>query len=57
MKKAALIIDMPENCRDCQFFGYECRLTRDRCNWYNQSGRHEACPLRPLPECMEVCGK
>lgn len=57
MKKAALIIDMPENYRDCQFFGYECRLTRERCNWYNQSGRHEACPLRPLPECMEVCGK
>lgn len=26
MKKAALIIDLPENCRDCQFFGYECAL-------------------------------
>lgn len=57
MKKAVLVIDLPENCRDCEFFGYECRLTRGRCNWYNQSGRHETCPLRPLPERMQVHGK
>lgn len=57
MKKAVLIIDLPENCRDCPFFGYECRLTRNRCNWYNEDGRHETCPLQELPGPMEVCGR
>lgn len=57
MKKAVLIIDLPENCRDCPYFGYNCTLTREKCNWYNEDGRHATCPLRELPphkECLYV---
>lgn len=57
MKKGVLIIDLPENCRDCPYFSYNCKLTNKKCNWYNEDGRHEDCPLVSLPEPMEVCGK
>ena len=41
--KAVLIIDMPENCRNCDFFGFTCKLTKTRCN-YSDEGRNEDCP-------------
>lgn len=62
MTKAVLVIDMPENCADCQLAdddpsGLYCPLaddyydgtdsTEDKASW---------CPLRELPERMEVCG-
>lgn len=50
MNKAVLVVDMPENCRDCQYFGHQCRITQEKCNQYNESGRHENCPLIPLPK-------
>lgn len=55
--KGALIFDMPDNCRDCPYFSYHCKLTNKKCNWYGEDGRHEDCPLTPLPEPMEICGK
>lgn len=45
--KAVLIIDMPENCRNCDFFGFTCKLTKTRCN-YSDEGRNEDCPLQPI---------
>lgn len=55
--KGALIFDMPDNCRDCPYFSYHCKLTNKKCNWYGEDGRHEDCPLTPLPEPMEICSK
>ena len=68
MSKAVLIMDMPESCSMCKFL-YEfqgikkCQLM----NVFNNGAsrlsqstfsekRHEKCPLRELPERMEVCG-
>ena len=69
MAKAALIMDMPESCGECKFL-YEfqgikkCQLmnvlnngaSRLSQNTFTEK-RHEKCPLRELPEKMEVCGK
>ena len=68
MAKAVLIIDMPESCSKCKFL-YEfqgtkkCQLmnilnggaSRLSQNTFTQK-RHEKCPLRELPEKMELCG-
>lgn len=51
--EAILIIDMPENCRDCPYFGFNCKLTNEKCNWFNEDGRHKSCPLRILPEALK----
>ena len=68
-KKALLIMDMPENCLDCNFCfeldeGIEayCSMTddldnsdlcRDLPNGYCES-RPDWCPLKPLPDKKEV---
>ncbi len=49
-RKAVLVMDMPENCRDCPYFGFTCRLTREKGNWFNDEGRHNTCPLKELPD-------
>ena len=70
MAKAILIMDMPEDCKQCVF----CRglnacklkkyLVRDKiCTVYTvdkqimEGGKPDWCPLRELPEKMKVCGK
>lgn len=50
MSKATLIIDMPDSCRDCEFFGLSCKLTNKKCNHYDENGRAGHCPLSLLPE-------
>lgn len=50
MSKAVLVMDMPDNCRDCEYFGFPCRLTNMKCNWFSENGRNKNCPLRELPE-------
>lgn len=69
MAKAVLVMDMPEDCKQCVF----CRglnacklkkyLVRDKiCTVYTvdkqimEGGKPYWCPLRELPEKMEVCG-
>lgn len=68
MAKAVLVMDMPESCSKCKFL-YEfqgikkCQLmnvfnngaSRLSQNTFTEK-RHEKCPLRELPERMEVCG-
>ena len=51
--EAMLITEMPENCRDCPYFGLKCKLTDDICNWFNEDGRHKSCPLRITPEALK----
>ena len=69
MAKAILIMDMPESCSKCKFL-YEFQGIK-KCQLMNvlyggasklsqntfTAKRHEKCPLRELPEKMEVCGK
>lgn len=71
MSKAVLVMDMPDVCMDCEFCmeiheGLEaccilvadnddssfCREIDDYCQ-----GKPEWCPMKPLPEKKEVCGK
>lgn len=69
MAKAVLIVDMPESCSKCKFM-YEfhgvkkCQLMNVLNNGASKLSqstftekRHDWCPLRELPEKMEVCGK
>lgn len=63
MAKAVLVMDMPECCADC-YCGYFERDTKELnlvCGATgedaNNVGKPDWCPLRELPEKMEVCGK
>ena len=62
MAKAVLVMDMPECCADC-YCGYFERDTKELnlvCGATgedaNNVGKPDWCPLRKLPERMEVCG-
>lgn len=68
MPKAVLVMDMPESCSKCKFM-YEfqeikkCQLMNVLNNGASKLSqstftekRHDWCPLRELPEKMEVCG-
>lgn len=54
MKKAVIVIDMPNSCRNCPMldgeYGYCQVLNKEICGIDN---RMEDCPLRPLPEKWE----
>lgn len=71
MEKGIIVFDIPETCVDCQFCfeideGIEacCTLTADEkdenhfkmIDDYCQD-KPDWCPIKPLPEKMEVCGK
>lgn len=64
MSKAILVMDMPESCVDCQLRrkGY-CEpysWNNPLCGVYNNlknNSKPEWCPLVPIPEKMQVCGK
>lgn len=53
-RKAALIIELPENCRDCPYFAYHCKLTNKKCNFYSDNGRHESCPLYEITSYKDI---
>lgn len=57
MSKGYILVDVPKSCRDCEFFGFVCRITNEKCKYYNEDGRPDWCPIRELPEKMEVCGR
>lgn len=63
MAKAILVMDMPESCADCQLAdddpsGLYCMPADDYYDGSDSSeDRASFCPLRELPEKMEVCGK
>ena len=47
--KAILVIDMPTSCIDCPFtLAHICDGGKQAIS--NIRGRHESCPLKPLPE-------
>lgn len=50
MSKGIILLDMPENCRDCEYFGLTCKITEEKCNRYNQNGKPDWCPIRTLPK-------
>lgn len=63
MAKAVLVMDMPECCVDCDC-GYFERYAKELnlvCGATGEDANNVAkpdwCPLRELPERMEVCGK
>ena len=53
--KAILVIDMPEQCDDCDFcqggylLSYLCGLTGEEFEFVNGE-RKQFCPLKPLPD-------
>lgn len=50
MSKGYILVDMPKSCRDCEFFGFVCRITNEKCEYYNEDGRSDWCPIRELPK-------
>ena len=46
--KGIVLTDFPENCRECKFSNFRCKLTGQKCN--RKSGRPDGCPIVPLPE-------
>ena len=66
MNKAILVIDMPKNCRECTLAqnktipleeAYSCTLTRKWVIDKECDSRPSGCPLKEVPEKMQVCGK
>lgn len=60
MAKAILVMDMPDYCNDCyamnmSLSGRFCRAAEE--SLPVKAERPDWCPLRELPEKMEVCGK
>lgn len=65
MSKAILVMDMPECCRKCDLrvigvYNF-CTGTGgrkiDQMTIINEDIKPDWCPLRPMPEKKEVCGK
>lgn len=62
MKKAVIVIDMPEHCDDCPFrvlwAKYHCVVNSKFCGdeqgFYSSLTKPSWCPLRPLPEKWEI---
>lgn len=61
MAKAVLIMDMPGDCPMCKFFDLDgqCHAVDAENPWSTnpEKAKPDWCPLRELPEKMEVCGK
>lgn len=64
MGKSILILDTPECCGECPFMDGGC--IDEYCSAHGEDcidipdimgGKPEWCPLRPLPDHIEVCGK
>lgn len=54
MSKAVLVIDMPKNCLHCKLQDWaNCRIVK---GCHTGDTRPDWCPLRPMPEKMQVCG-
>lgn len=54
--KAILVLDeMPENCFKCKLQDWaNCRIVK---GCHTGDTRPDWCPLKPMPEKMQVCGK
>lgn len=60
MSKAILVIDMPKSCDECDFIDSQYHY----CNipWFGKdvsnyvACRHEKCPLKPMPNPIDVSG-
>lgn len=50
MKKGMIITNLPEHCRDCDFYGIKCRITNEMCKYYSENGRPESCPIQEVPD-------
>lgn len=63
MSKVFLVVDMPTDCEDCPLFRdsnkgmRECKAKRAGTEWDYYKVRPDWCPLREVPEKMQVCGK
>ncbi len=56
MAKGIIVVDVPENCRDCDYFGTLCKITNKKCHYYNEDGRPDWCPIH-ISEPYEKEGK
>lgn len=50
MGKGIIVIpEIPEHCRDCNYFGYHCKITGTKVS-YNKDGRAHDCPIQDEKE-------
>ena len=47
------IPEIPEHCRDCDYFGQFCKITGTKV-WYNKDGRAKDCPIKEIPEDIKI---
>lgn len=50
MTKGIIVVDVPEHCRDCNYFGTLCKITNKKCHYYNKKGRPDWCPIYPFKQ-------
>lgn len=52
MAKGIIIVDVPENCRDCKFRNLAdlCLDELDVIEYRNNKNKPDWCPVRPIPE-------
>ncbi len=63
--KAILVIDMPSSCMGCNFLHCEIEENKEYCEAREirnqvdlaKEEKPNWCPLKPMPEKMQVCGK
>lgn len=46
--KGIIEVDVSQNCRECKYFGFDCKITGEKCNYFNEDGRPETCPIKPI---------
>lgn len=63
MKKGIIVVDVPEGCTNCSFAVSDnknlyCELKgKDNEDYVLRATKPDWCPIRELPQKMEVCGK
>ena len=63
--KAILVIEMPSSCMGCNFLHCEIEENKEYCEareirkqiHLEKEEKPDWCPLKPMPEKMQVCGK
>lgn len=54
MAKGIIVVDMPENCRDCEYFGMLCKITNEKCHYCGENGKPDWCPIKPAKQWIPV---
>ena len=59
MGKGIIVVDIPADCRDCllRSLADDCIIGRNVMEYRHKKSKPDWCPINPLPEKKEVCGR